>query len=144
MLKRMMSKVIKDTHASGKESMDMILNECLNAANVMTRHGGFAPAQWVLSRLPGNPATMVMKTNVSMWVFCKHTLTDQRLSVYSHVTEQRHVKRSYDGTAVNESDALLCERLHPWLDPTKLETLSRTAEKHERVNMDYNGASVQD
>ena len=42
MLKKMMSKVVKDTHASGRESMDMILRECLNAANEMTRHGGFA------------------------------------------------------------------------------------------------------
>ena len=38
--------------------MDMIFSECLNAANEMTRHGGFAPAQWVLSRLARNPATM--------------------------------------------------------------------------------------
>ena len=58
MLKKMMSKVIKDTHASGRESMDMILSECLNAANEMSRHGGFAPVQWVLSRLPRSPATM--------------------------------------------------------------------------------------
>ena len=58
MLKRMMSKVLKDTHASGRESVDMILSERLNAVNEMTRHGGFAPAQWVLSRLPRNPATM--------------------------------------------------------------------------------------
>ena len=58
MLKKMMSKVIMDTHASGKESIDMILSECLNAVNEMTRHGGFAPAQCVLSRLPRNPATM--------------------------------------------------------------------------------------
>ena len=28
------------------------------AANEMTRHGGFAPGQWVLSRLPRKPATM--------------------------------------------------------------------------------------
>ena len=49
---------IKDTHASGRESMDMILSECLNAVDEMTRHGGFALAQWVLSRLPRNPATM--------------------------------------------------------------------------------------
>ena len=49
MLKKMMSKVIK-------ESMDMILSECLNAVNEMTRHGGFAPAQWVLSRLPRKPS----------------------------------------------------------------------------------------
>ena len=32
MLKKMMSKVIKDTHASGRESMDIILSECLNAS----------------------------------------------------------------------------------------------------------------
>ena len=38
--------------------MDTILSECLNAAHEMARHGGFAPAQWVLSRLPPNPATM--------------------------------------------------------------------------------------
>ena len=50
--------IIKDTHASGRESMDMILSECFNAANEMDRHGGFAPAQWVLSRLPRNLATM--------------------------------------------------------------------------------------
>ena len=58
MLQKMMSIVIKDTHATGRESMDMILSECLNAANEMTRHGGFAPARWVLSRHPRNPATM--------------------------------------------------------------------------------------
>ena len=55
MLKKMLSRVIKDTHASGRESMDMILSECLNE---MSRRGGFAPAQWVLSRLPRNLATM--------------------------------------------------------------------------------------
>ena len=33
MLKKVISKVIKDTHASGKETMDMILSECLNAVN---------------------------------------------------------------------------------------------------------------
>ena len=58
MLKKMMSKVIKDTHASGGELMDMILSECMNAPNEMTRHGSFALAQWVLSRLPRSPATM--------------------------------------------------------------------------------------
>ena len=40
----------------------------------------------------------------------------------------------------NELDVLLCENPHPWLDPTRLETLSRIAEKHEQVNMDCNGA----
>ena len=58
MFKKMMSKVIRDTHASGRESMDMILSDCLIAANEMTRHGGFALAQWVLSRLPRSLANM--------------------------------------------------------------------------------------
>ena len=44
-LRKMMSKVIKETHAAGRESMDMILSECLNATNEMTRHGGFASAK---------------------------------------------------------------------------------------------------
>ena len=38
--------------------MNMILSECLNAVNEMTRHVGFASVQWVLSRLPRNPATL--------------------------------------------------------------------------------------
>ena len=142
--KRMMSKVIKDTHASGKESMFLILSECLNGVNEMTRHGGFAPAQWVLSRLPRNRPPWVMKMNASMWVLCKHMPMDQQFSVYSHVTKRRHVKRSYEGTVANESDALLCERPHLWLDPTKLETLARIAEKHEQVNIDCNAALVRE
>ena len=58
MIKKMMPKVIKNTHASSRESTDMILTECLNSANEMTRHGSFAPAQWLLSRFPRSPATM--------------------------------------------------------------------------------------
>ena len=82
----------------------------------------------------------VTKTNVLMWVLYKHMLVDQQPSVCSHVTERGHVKRSYDGTVANELDVLLCERPRPWLDPTKLEAMSRGAEKHEQVNMDCNGA----
>ena len=52
------------------------------------------------------------------------------------VTERRHAKLSYDGTVVNESDAPQL-----WLDPTKLERLSRTAGK---ANTDYSGALVPD
>ena len=44
MLKKDDVEVIKDMNASGRESMDMILSECLNGANEMTRHGGCAPA----------------------------------------------------------------------------------------------------
>ena len=63
---------------------------------------------------------------------------------YSHVTEQKHAKLLYDRTVVNESDALHCVEPHLWLDPTKLETLSHTAEKHAQANTDYNGALVPD
>ena len=31
------------------------------------------------------------------------------------------MKRSYDGTLVNELDVLLCEKPHLWLDPATLE-----------------------
>ena len=98
--------------------MDMFLSECLNDANEMTRHGGFARAQWVLTSLPRSPAT----TCDEMWVFFEHVVMDRKPMVHSLVTEQRHVKHLYDGTVVNESDVLLCEKPRPWLDPTKLET----------------------
>ena len=58
MLKKMMPEIIKHTHASSREQMDIIVSECLNAANEMTRHGGFAPAQWALSRPPRSSATV--------------------------------------------------------------------------------------
>ena len=45
-------------HARFRERMNTILSECLNAASEMARHGCSAPAQWVLSSLPPNPATM--------------------------------------------------------------------------------------
>ena len=57
MLKSMMKKVIKETHAVGREEVEMVLTECLNALSEMSRHGWYAPAQWVLNRLPRAPAT---------------------------------------------------------------------------------------
>ena len=126
MRKKMMSKVIKDTHASDRESMDMILSKSLNTANEMTGHGGFAPTQWAFTFhvFHAALAPWVTKMNVSMWVLHKHMLIDQQPSVCSHDTERRHVKHSYDRTVVNELDMLLCERPLLWLDPTKLETVS--------------------
>ena len=56
-LKRMMIRVIKETNATGRAALEMILTECLNAINEMSRHGGFAPVQWVLSKFPRAPAT---------------------------------------------------------------------------------------
>eukprot|EP00974_Lingulodinium_polyedra_P049632 4773478-Lingulodinium_polyedra.AAC.1 len=35
----------------------MVLIECINALNEMSRHGGYAASQWVLSRCPRAPAT---------------------------------------------------------------------------------------
>ena len=61
-------------------------------------------------------------------------LTDRQPSAYSHVTEQKHVKRSYDETVANESDVLHCERPRLWLDHFMLETKCRTAEYQELVN----------
>ena len=75
MLKKMMSKVITDTHAAGRESMDMILSE------------GFE------SRQRDDPTRR----------FCPSIM----------------------GTLTSS---------------TKLETLSRIAEKHEQANMECNGA----
>ena len=40
MLKHMMQKVIKDTEAVGRDSVDMILTESINAINEMARHDG--------------------------------------------------------------------------------------------------------
>ena len=57
-LKDLMNKAIKETNAKGKEAIDMILSEILNAINELSRHGGFAPCQWVLSKLPRSPATL--------------------------------------------------------------------------------------
>ena len=58
MPKKMMSKIIKDTHVTSREQMDMFLSECSNAANEMTGLGCFAPVQWVLSRLLRSLATL--------------------------------------------------------------------------------------
>ena len=71
-------------------------------------------------------------------------LMDQQPSEYSYVTKQKHVKLLYVGTLANESDALHCEEPQPWLDPTKLGTLSRIAEMHAQANTDCTGALVPD
>ena len=57
-LKQMLNKVIKETNVVGKHQLDMALSECINALNELSRHGGFAPVQWVLAKFPRQPATM--------------------------------------------------------------------------------------
>ena len=44
--------------------MDIMLSDCSNAANEMSRNGGFAPALWVLGCLPRAPPTMDDEENV--------------------------------------------------------------------------------
>ena len=34
----------------------MALSECINAINELSRHGGLAPVQWVLAKIPRDPA----------------------------------------------------------------------------------------
>jgi hypothetical protein len=58
-LKHMMIKVIKETNAIGRAAIDMVIAECICAINELARHGGFAPVQWVIGKLPRNPATVV-------------------------------------------------------------------------------------
>ena len=45
MLQKMIIKEVKDTHAAGADTMDMILGDCLDAADKMGGHGGFVPSQ---------------------------------------------------------------------------------------------------
>ena len=56
-LKKKLTGVVKDTHAAGKY-VEKILSECLKVADEMSRHCGFAPVQWFLSRLRRAPAAL--------------------------------------------------------------------------------------
>ena len=53
-LKHMMIKVIKETNAIGRQAIDMVIAGCICAINELARHGGFAPVQWVIGKLPRN------------------------------------------------------------------------------------------
>ena len=57
-LKNMMKKVIRETNAICRQAMDMVLSDCINSINEMSRHGGSAPVQWVLGRFPRQLATL--------------------------------------------------------------------------------------
>ena len=50
---------IKEINANTRDQMEMILTESLNAVNELSRHGGFAPVQWVIGKLPRTPASTV-------------------------------------------------------------------------------------
>ena len=44
-LKTMLNRVIKETHAKGRQEVDMALAECISAINDMSRHRGYASVQ---------------------------------------------------------------------------------------------------
>ena len=76
--------------------MGMILSECLNAFNEMTRLGGFAPAQCVLS-LPRDPATMGDE-RLDVGALQAYADGPTTFGVQSH-HRAKAAKLSYDGTA---------------------------------------------
>ena len=76
----------------------------------MTRRGGFAPAQLVLSRLPRSLATMSDEDEcLDVGALQAHAGGPATFGVQS---SYRAKARAYDGTLVNELDVLLCERPH--------------------------------
>ena len=68
-----------------------------------------------------------------MWVHCKQMPMDQAREAFVRWDCGERVRR-----------ADLRKASHLWLDPTKLGTLSRAAEKHAQANTDCNGALVLD
>ena len=96
--------VINDTHASGRESMDMIRSRQRDDSTRRFCPGTVGCSRVFRAILPPR----VTKTNVPMWVLCKRMPMDQQLSRYNHITEQRHVTRSYVGTALNKLNIMLC------------------------------------
>ena len=56
-LETMLNRVIKETHAKGRQEVDMALAECIAAISDTSRHGGYAPVQWVLAKFPRQPST---------------------------------------------------------------------------------------
>ena len=144
MLKKMMSKVIKDTHASGRESVDVVFSERLNAANEMTRHGGFAPAQWVLSRLPRNPATMCDEGEcLDVGALQAHVDGPTTFGVLSrHRAKAREAFVRWDcGERVRRA---ALRKAAPVVGSYQVGDVVSIAKKHVQVNMDCNGASVPD
>ena len=58
LLKAMIVRTIAELKLSGSESIAEAVNQCVITKNSMSRVKGFAPAQWVLGRLPREPGTV--------------------------------------------------------------------------------------
>ena len=142
MLEKMMSKVIKDTHASGTESMDMILSACLNAVNGMTLHGGFAPAQWVLSRLPRTPATMGDEDDcLDVGALQAYADGPTTFGVQSrHRAKAREAFRGWDsGERVRRAEV---RKAAPVVGSYQVGDIVSYCRKHAQANTECNGALV--
>ena len=77
MFEQMMTKIIKRTPATGRETVDVILSDCLSFASDMSRHSGFA----LVVHAP--EPRWATKRNVFMLVLCEHMLTDRLFSEQS-------------------------------------------------------------
>ena len=136
MLQQMMTKVIKDTHAARSDAMEMMLSDCLHAADEMNRHGSYAPTQWVLSCFPRAPATVGDEDECQgVGALQAHADGPIAFGVQSRYLLKQE-RLSYDGIVVSECDVLLCVKLHLQQDRIRWEAQSRLAEKRERVSME--------
>ena len=131
-----MSKIIKDTHRM-PQSMDMVLSECLNASNDLTRDGCIAFAQWVLSRFSRSPPTLGDEgecLDVSAWQ--AHAYGPTICGIQSREALQWDCDERVRRATLRKA-AL-------WLDNINLETSLHVGENHELVNTDCNVLSDQD
>ena len=70
-----MKRSIRATNAIGPEAMEILPAESICATNELARHGAFAPVQWVLAKLPRQPATLGDESYELMLVRFEHILT---------------------------------------------------------------------
>ena len=57
--KRILARVVLERKVRGGETMKMAAAQVIATKNEMSRHGGFSPSQWVLSKLPRAPLSQM-------------------------------------------------------------------------------------
>ena len=70
----------------------MAFTECVTAINDMSRHGGFAPVQWVLARFPRKPATLGYEEERLTLAHFKVVKMDQQHSQFKASIDKKHEK----------------------------------------------------
>ena len=93
-LEYMLSKVIRETNATGREQVDMALTESVTAINDTSRHGGFAAVQWVLARFPRKPATLGDEAERLISVLFKDSKTVRQPLLYKQSSVRKRNKHS--------------------------------------------------